>query len=98
MYMCIYTYIHTHTYTHTHTHTHTYIYLEVGMATHSSILTWRIAMDRGAWQDAVYGVTESDTTDQLSTLRDVLSHSVVSECFATPWTVAHQAPLSMAIS
>ena len=25
----------------------------------------------------------------------VLSHSVVSNYFATPWTVAHQAPLSM---
>ena len=24
--------------------------LEEGMATHSSILAWRIAMDRGAWQ------------------------------------------------
>ena len=27
----------------------------------------------------------------------VLSHSVVSDTFATPWTVAHQAPLSMGI-
>ena len=24
--------------------------LEEGMATHSSILSWRIPMDRGAWQ------------------------------------------------
>ena len=24
--------------------------LEEGMATHSSILTWRIPMDRGAWR------------------------------------------------
>ena len=24
--------------------------LEEGMATHSSILAWRISMDRGAWQ------------------------------------------------
>ena len=28
---------------------------------------------------------------------DDLSHSVVSHFFATPWTVAHQAPLSMGI-
>ena len=30
--------------------------LEEGMATHSSILAWRIPMDRGAWQATVYGV------------------------------------------
>ena len=29
--------------------------LEEGMATHSSILAWRIPMDRGAWRAAVYG-------------------------------------------
>ena len=27
-----------------------------GMATHSSILAWRIPMDRGAWQTIVCGV------------------------------------------
>ena len=35
--------------------------LEVGMATHSSILAWRIPMDRGAWWVTVHGVSESDT-------------------------------------
>ena len=29
--------------------------LEKGMATHSSILAWRIPMDRGAWRAAVMG-------------------------------------------
>ena len=29
--------------------------LQESMATHSSILAWRIPMDRGAWQDAVHG-------------------------------------------
>ena len=29
------------------------------MATHSSILAWRISMDRGAWQAVVHGVTMS---------------------------------------
>ena len=29
--------------------------LEEGMATHSSILAWRIPMDRGAWQTIVRG-------------------------------------------
>ena len=35
--------------------------LERGMATHSSILAWRIPMDRGAWRAIVHGVTESWT-------------------------------------
>ena len=30
--------------------------LEEGMATHSSILAWRITMDRGAWRATVHGV------------------------------------------
>ena len=35
--------------------------LEEGMATHSSILAWRIPMDRGAWRATVHGVTKSRT-------------------------------------
>ena len=35
--------------------------LEEGMATHSSILAWRIPMDSGAWQAIVHGVTKSQT-------------------------------------
>ena len=38
--------------------------LEKGMATHSSILAWRISMDRGAWWTTVRRVMESRT--QLS--------------------------------
>ena len=30
--------------------------MEKGMATHSSILDWRIPMDRGVWQATVNGV------------------------------------------
>ena len=37
--------------------------LEEGMATHSSILASRIAMDRGAWQATVHGVAELDMTE-----------------------------------
>ena len=36
--------------------------LEKEMATHSSVLAWRIP-GTGAWWAAVYGVTESDTTE-----------------------------------
>ena len=36
--------------------------LEESMATHSSILAWRIPMDRGAWRDTVRGVTRSQTS------------------------------------
>ena len=35
--------------------------LEKGMATHSSILAWRTAMDRGAWQAIVHRVAKSST-------------------------------------
>ena len=43
--------------------------LEKGMATHSSILAWRIPLEREAWWDTVHGVTESDTTDiQLNSM------------------------------
>ena len=35
--------------------------LEKGMTTHSSILAWRIHMDRGAWWPTVHGVAKSWT-------------------------------------
>ena len=35
--------------------------LEEGMATHSSILAWRIPMDRGAWWTTVHKITKSGT-------------------------------------
>ena len=34
------------------------------MATHSSILAWRIPMDREAWPATVHGLTKSDMTEQ----------------------------------
>ena len=44
-------------------------HLEQGMATHSSILAWRISMDRGAWRAAYssWGLRELDTTERHST-------------------------------
>ena len=35
--------------------------LEEGMATHSSVLAWRIPMDRGAWGAIDHGVAKSWT-------------------------------------
>ena len=35
--------------------------LEEGMSIHSSILAWRIPMDRGAWRATVHGVVKSWT-------------------------------------
>ena len=35
--------------------------LEKEMATHSSVLAWRIPGDGGAWWAAIYGVTQSQT-------------------------------------
>ena len=68
------------------------------MATHSTILAWRICMDRGAWQATVQRVTKSQTwLKQLSThtLYDVVFQSLSRvPLFATQWTAACQAPLS----
>ena len=52
--------------------------LEKEMATHSSILAWRIPMDRGARWATVspWGHKESDTTEQLTLS---LSHIKVTE-------------------
>ena len=46
--------------------------LEEGVATHSSILAWRIPMDRGAWRATVHGVTKSRT--RLSDSTSLVSH------------------------
>ena len=35
--------------------------LEEGMATHSSILAWKIPMDKEAWRATVYSVAKSQT-------------------------------------
>ena len=41
--------------------------LEKGMGTHSSILAWRIPMDRGTWWAMQsIGLQKSDTTERLS--------------------------------
>ena len=37
--------------------------LEEEMVTHSSILTWKYVMGRGAWQVTVHRIAELDTTE-----------------------------------
>ena len=49
--------------------------LEEGMATYSSILAWRIPMDRGAWRATVHGVAQSQTR-----LRDWTELSLCTHC------------------
>ena len=39
--------------------------LEESMATHSSILAWRIPMDKGTWWATVHGSPELDTIEQV---------------------------------
>ena len=46
--------------------------LEESMATHSSVLAWRIPMDRGAWQATVQGVAKGRTR-----LSDYAQHTYV---------------------
>ena len=50
--------------------------LEKGMATHSSILAWRILMDRGAWRATVHGVSKNRTrlSDQAQFPGEKLPH------------------------
>ena len=41
--------------------------VEEGMSTNSSVLAWRILMDKGTWQATVHGVAKSqDSTKPLS--------------------------------
>ena len=48
--------------------------LEEGMAIHSSILVWRIPVDRGAWQATVHGVTKSQTRLSTALVDEAHSH------------------------
>ena len=52
--------------------------LEEGMVSHSSILAWRIPMDRGAWQAAVRRVAQSWTR-----LKRLSSSSILRETLTT---------------
>ena len=69
--------------------------LEEGMATHSSILAWRVPMDRGAWRATTHGVAESDTTVQQSTVpsSELVSSSCPSGAPHSAWATSHHATL-----
>ena len=56
------------------------------MATHSSILAWKIPMDRGAWWATVHGVARSWTqlSDQTRTHAPFLIHSGLSANLLPP--------------
>ena len=54
--------------------------LEKGMATHSSILAWRIPMGRGAWWATVHRLAkESDTAEQPKTTTIIWDSTVLPE-------------------
>ena len=61
--------------------------LKEGMATHSSILAWRIPMDRGAWQGAVHGVTKSWTRPRLSTAQHRSTPGPMAYVSSVPWVL-----------
>ena len=56
--------------------------LEDGMATHSSILAWRIPMDRGAWQATVHEVTKSrkKMCSNIHSYHSILLHIFLCAC------------------
>ena len=49
--------------------------LEKEMATHSSILAWRIPMDRGVWQATVHAAAAAKSLQSCPTLCDPIDGS-----------------------
>ena len=52
--------------------------LEESTAAHSSILAWRIPMDRGAWRDTIHRVAKSQTQ-----LKQPITHARTIQCSLT---------------
>ena len=71
------------------------------MATHSSILAWRFSWmeEPGGLQSVGLQRVRHDGASSLytSSLFVLLCAVLSVQLFATPWTIAHQAPLSMGI-
>ena len=57
-------------------------HLEEGMASHSSVLTWRIPMDRGAWQATIHRVAQSQT--QMKRLSTRTHPSMLNQAASMP--------------
>ena len=55
-------------------------------------------MDRGAWRAVVHGVVKSQNQLNKHALKLKVKSLSRVRLFATPWTVAHQAPLSLGFS
>ena len=74
--------------------------LEKEMAPHSSVLAWRIPGTGSLVGCRLWGRTESDTTEATQQQQQQQQCLVAQFCLTlwTPWTVAHQAPLSMGFS
>ena len=61
--------------------------LEEGMATHSSVLAWKIPMDKGAWWATVHEVAKSRTwLKWLSTAQHKQSVAFLYQGKASSWT------------
>ena len=64
--------------------------LEKGLATHSSILAWRIPMDRGAWRDTVNRITKNQTqVKPLSTSHVIKQRGCLRESPGLPMHYEH---------
>ena len=63
--------------------------LQEGMATHSSILTWKIPMDTGTWQATVHEVTTSQTqlNDYQSKYNIIIDFHVMARTVDSEWTL-----------
>ena len=72
--------------------------LEKGMATHSSVLTWRIPMDIGAWRATVRGVTKSQTrlSDQAHTCIRIRSSQLCDDLGDHLWFIQPSASFATA--
>ena len=51
------------------------------MVAHSSMLAWRIPLDRGTWQATLHEVAESDTTERLNTAQKFVLKLASRHCF-----------------
>ena len=67
--------------------------LEEGLATHSSILVWRIPMDRAAWWATVHGVAKSQS--QLNECTRACAHT---HTWTQTHTDTHTYTLSLSVS